>query len=165
MKIDYNFFKNLCTLVLIGVGSIIGSGWLFAAYYASKDAGPASVISWIIGAILTLLMAMLLAEIASLYPITGLFGRLMVLSHNKDIGFVLAASNLISIVVLIPLEAESTVQYISTVFPHLTSYIFQNSEFTWIGTFVVSFFIIFYIIANFCCGGVYSCIRIIAIST
>lgn len=149
MKIEYNFFKDLCTLILIGVGSIIGSGWLFAAYYASKDAGPASIISWIIGAILTLLMALLLAEIASFYPLTGLFGRLMVLSHNKDIGFVFAASNLISIIILIPLEAESTVQYISTVFPRLTDYLFQNSEFTWIGTLIVSIFIIFYITANF----------------
>lgn len=149
MKIDYIFFKNLCTLVFIGVGSIIGSGWLFAAYYASKEAGPASIISWIIGAILTLLMALLLAEIASMYPITGLFGRLMVSSHNKDIGFVLAASNLISIIILIPMEAVATVQYISTIFPHLTDYIFQSSEFTLVGTLIVSILIIFYILANF----------------
>lgn len=149
MRLDYNFFKNLCTLVFIGVGAIIGSGWLFAPYYASKVAGPASVVSWIIGAFLTLLMALLLAEMASLYPITGLFGRLMVVSHNKDIGFVLAASNLISIVILIPLEAAATVQYLSTVFPSLTDYVFQNSEFTRIGTLIVSVFIIFYIIANF----------------
>ena len=149
MKTNNNFLKDLCTLVLIGVGSIVGSGWLFAAHYASKEAGPASVVSWIIGAILTLLMALLLAEIATLYPVTGLFGRLMVFSHNKDIGFVLAASNLISIIILIPLEAEATVQYMSAVFPDFTSYIFQNSEFTWVGTLIVSVFIIFYITANF----------------
>lgn len=144
-----NFFKDLLTLTFIGVGSTIGSGWLLAAYYASKVAGPASIISWVIGAFLALLMALLLAEIASLYPITGLFGRLMVVSHNKDIGFVLAASNLISIIILIPMEAEATVQYMSTVFPNITNCIFQNSEFTWIGTLIVSVFIVLYIIANF----------------
>ena len=40
---------NLSQLVLLGLGSLIGSGWLFGAWEASSIAGPAAIISWIIG--------------------------------------------------------------------------------------------------------------------
>ncbi|MEJ7448150.1 hypothetical protein, partial [Staphylococcus epidermidis] len=40
---------NLPQLVLLGLGSLIGSGWLFGAWEASSIAGPAAIISWIIG--------------------------------------------------------------------------------------------------------------------
>ena len=39
---------NLPQLVLLGLGSLIGSGWLFGAWEASSIAGPAAIISWII---------------------------------------------------------------------------------------------------------------------
>ena len=32
---------NLVQLVLLGLGSLIGSGWLFGAWEASSAAGPA----------------------------------------------------------------------------------------------------------------------------
>lgn len=37
-------------LLFTSVGSIIGSGWLFGALNASKIAGPAALLSWVIGA-------------------------------------------------------------------------------------------------------------------
>ena len=40
---------NLAQLVLLGLGSLIGSGWLFGAWEESSIAGPAAIISWIIG--------------------------------------------------------------------------------------------------------------------
>ena len=33
-------------LLFAGVGSIIGSGWLFGAMNAAQTAGPAAIISW-----------------------------------------------------------------------------------------------------------------------
>ncbi len=40
---------SLSQLVLLGLGSLIGSGWLFGAWEASSMAGPAAIISWVIG--------------------------------------------------------------------------------------------------------------------
>ncbi|HAR3998826.1 TPA: amino acid:proton symporter, partial [Staphylococcus aureus] len=40
---------NLSQLVLLGLGSLIGSGWLFGAWEASSIAGPAAIISWVLG--------------------------------------------------------------------------------------------------------------------
>ena len=67
MEVQLNKQPNLFSAITIGVGSIIGSGWLFASYYAAKYAGPISILSWVIGAILALSLALLLAEIATMY--------------------------------------------------------------------------------------------------
>jgi len=40
-------------LMFTGLGSIIGSGWLFGAWRAAQLAGPGAVYSWIIGAVIT----------------------------------------------------------------------------------------------------------------
>jgi hypothetical protein len=34
-------------LLFASLGSIIGSGWLFGALYASEVAGPAALLSWV----------------------------------------------------------------------------------------------------------------------
>ena len=41
------------------MGSIIGSGWLFGAQEALGVAGPAALISWVIGGIAILVLAVL----------------------------------------------------------------------------------------------------------
>ncbi len=37
-------------LTFTSVGSVIGSGWLLGALTATQIAGPAAIISWVIGA-------------------------------------------------------------------------------------------------------------------
>jgi len=49
---------NLFSAIAIGVGCIIGSGWLFASYKAAKFAGPIAIGSWVIGAVLALMIAL-----------------------------------------------------------------------------------------------------------
>jgi len=44
-------------LLFTSVGSIIGSGWLFGALNASKIAGPAALLSWVIGGGAMILLA------------------------------------------------------------------------------------------------------------
>ncbi|BCD92539.1 hypothetical protein fh0823_26780 [Francisella halioticida] len=41
---NINSGPGLFSAIAIGVGCIIGSGWLFAAYYASRQVGSASII-------------------------------------------------------------------------------------------------------------------------
>ena len=42
-------------LLFASTTSMIGSGWLFGAYHASKIAGPLSVWSWVAGAVIILI--------------------------------------------------------------------------------------------------------------
>ena len=58
-------------LVLVGVGSIIGSGWLFAAGKVAAIAGPAGSLSWVIGGIALLLLGLVYAELGAALPHAG----------------------------------------------------------------------------------------------
>src|SRR3954470_4790761 len=62
---------GLIGLLFTSVGSIIGSGWLFGALNASQIAGPAAVLSWLIGAVLILLIGLCFAELGAMFPISG----------------------------------------------------------------------------------------------
>ncbi len=115
---------GLFTAVGIGVGSMVGSGWLFSAYYAAQYIGPASFFSWAIGAGLSLILALLLAEIAGMFREKALFARLITVSHgNPDFGFIIAISGWLGLVLVIPTEASATIQYISTAIPSFTHYL------------------------------------------
>ncbi len=52
-------------------GSIIGSGWLFGAQEALIAAGPAAIISWVIGALAIFLLALTHAELGGMWPVAG----------------------------------------------------------------------------------------------
>ncbi len=150
MEISMPEKPGLFTAVGIGVGCVIGSGWLFAAYYAAQYTGPASYISWVIGAVLALILALLLAEIASMYKQKALFTRLLNVSHNNpDLGFVIAISSWLGFVIVIPAEASATIQYLSTAFPSLTSYIFIGQQHTILGSVCIVGLICVYMLLNY----------------
>ena len=58
-------------LLFASVGSIIGSGWLFGALDASTAAGPAAIISWALGGLMILLIALTYAELGTMFPLSG----------------------------------------------------------------------------------------------
>jgi amino acid transporter len=62
---------GLIGLMWASVGSIIGSGWLFGAQEGLIAAGPAAVISWIIGGLMMMVLALIHAELGGMYPVSG----------------------------------------------------------------------------------------------
>jgi amino acid transporter len=58
-------------LIWASEGSIIGSGWLFGAQGALGTAGPAAIISWGIGGVAILILALVHAELGGMYPVSG----------------------------------------------------------------------------------------------
>ncbi|MEU9214614.1 APC family permease [Streptomyces sp. NPDC048415] len=58
-------------LIWASEGSIIGSGWLFGAQKALGVAGPAAIISWGIGSVAILILALVHAELGGMYPVSG----------------------------------------------------------------------------------------------
>jgi amino acid transporter len=101
-------------LMLTGLGSIIGSGWLFGAWKAAKIAGPAAVVAWIIGATVVLSIALAYAELGAMFPEMGGMVRYARYSHGSLVGFISAWANWIAIVSVIPIEAEASIQYMSS---------------------------------------------------
>ncbi|MGV3278155.1 APC family permease [Rickettsiales bacterium LUAb2] len=141
--------NSLFSIIAIGVTSIIGSGWLFSAYYTAQFAGSMSILSWILGASFALLLALMLAEIATMFPVKGLTARLLSLSHNKDYGFVISSTNWLSTILIIPSEAQATVQYVSYLYPNLQTTIMTNGSLNILGLLFVAFLIIIYGIINY----------------
>lgn len=136
----------LFSAIAIGVGCIIGSGWLFASYNAAKAVGSMAFLSWIIGAILALILALLLAETATMFKERAFFARILTLSHkNTDYGFVVAISNLMGLILVIPSEASATIQYLSGIYPSLM--VGKNLSLT--GELYVVLLIVVYGLINF----------------
>ena len=100
--------------MLTGLGSIIGSGWLFGAWRAAGLAGPGAVWAWILGALITITIALTYAELGSMFPESGGMVRYGHYSHGSLVGFIAAWSNWIAIVSVIPVEAEASVQYMAS---------------------------------------------------
>ena len=100
-------------LMLTGLGSIIGSGWLFGAWRAAGLAGPDAIWAWVIGAAVITTIALTYAELGAMFPESGGMVRMSQYSHGSLVGFIGAWSNWIAIVSVIPVEAEASVQYMA----------------------------------------------------
>jgi amino acid transporter len=72
-EVAHKLHREVSTIGLLFVclGSVIGSGWLFGALYASQIAGPAAIISWVLGALVMLVLALVHAELGGMYPVPG----------------------------------------------------------------------------------------------
>ena len=97
-----------------GLGSIIGSGWLFGAWRTAGLAGPSAVWAWLIGAAIITTIALTYAELGAMFPESGGTVRYGHYSHGSLVGFIAAWANWISIVSAPPVEAEASVQYMAS---------------------------------------------------
>jgi amino acid transporter len=107
------------TLFLLSINAIIGSGWLFAPLYAAKIAGPAAIISWVIGGLAAILIAFTFAELSTMLPVAGGTAHIPQLSHGAVASFVLSWIAWISSLMMTPIEVQAVLQYASLFFPSL----------------------------------------------
>ncbi|MBN9022653.1 MAG: APC family permease [Rhizobiales bacterium] len=107
-------------LLLTGVTGIIGSGWLFAALYAAQIAGPAAVISWLIGSALVLTLAFIYAELGGMIPAAGALARIPYVALGPLGGFVGGWLCWIAYVAVVSIEVTAVLSYASNYFPSLT---------------------------------------------
>src|SRR5690606_40666175 len=73
---------SLTDLTFIGLGSIFGSGWLFAASHVASMAGPAGIVSWIFGGIAVFLLGLVYCELGAALPRAGGVVRYPEYSHG-----------------------------------------------------------------------------------
>lgn len=111
------FKKNISTfsLTMTGLTSIIGSGWLLGTQKIAEITGPASILAWILGAIVALVVGLFYVEIGSAFPSAGGIGYYSNITHGRFCGFLTSWINWLSIVAVAPIEAQSVIQYLSQV--------------------------------------------------
>src|SRR5690242_13626939 len=110
-------------LLFVSAGSIIGSGWLFGALYAAQIAGPAALLSWVLGAVFMLTLALIYAELGGAYPVAGGTARFPHYSHGSMVGYAVGWLWWIGAATVAPIEVEAALQY----FTHYVSWLTTTS--------------------------------------
>jgi len=141
-------------LMLTGLGSIIGSGWLFGAWRAAGLAGPGAVWAWVLGAAIIMTIALTYAELGAMFPESGGMVRYSHYSHGSLVGFIGAWANWIAIVSVIPVEAEASVQYMASwpwkwaqdLYIHMPD---GHGELSLPGLYIAAVLVLIYFLVNF----------------
>jgi amino acid transporter len=102
---------GLVDLSLLGIGSMIGSGWLYAALNSSGYAGSNTGWAWVLGAVIVLMIGLVYAELSSALPRAGGFVRYPNYSHGNIVGFVIGVSSLLAYTSTAGVEVEAVRQY------------------------------------------------------
>lgn len=113
LKKDLTFIQ----LLFLSLGGIIGSGWLFGVNAAAATAGPIVFLSWIIGGIMVIFIALTYAEVSSMIPRSGAIVRYPHFTHGSYTGYILGWAYLLSAITVPAIEAIAAVTYVSSIFP------------------------------------------------
>jgi len=98
-------------LLFASLGSIIGSGWLFGALDASTQAGPAALISWALGGVMILLIALNYAELGTMFPLSGGVVRFPHLAFGSFASYTSGWITWVAVATTAPIEVEAALQY------------------------------------------------------
>src|SRR4051812_48937498 len=98
-------------LLWASAGSIIGSGWLFGAQGALATAGPAAIISWVIGAVAIMLLALAHAELGGMYPVAGGTARFPHYAFGGAVGASFGWFSWLQAATVAPIEVMAVIQY------------------------------------------------------
>ena len=104
-------------LLFAGLSSTIGSGWLFGPMKAAQIAGPLSIGSWAVAALVVGLIAMVYAELGPLFPRSGGLMHISLISHGRLVGRVWSWILFLAYVTIAPVEALAVVTYANGYLP------------------------------------------------
>ena len=137
-------------LMFVSLGSIIGSGWLLGALTAATLAGPASLISWVLAAVMLALLALVHAELGAAYPAAGGTARFPRFVFGPLAGFTAGWMAWLQAVSIAPIEVEATLSYtdhISWVNSHV-SLLRVDGTLTPSGLLIASLFMLAFTVIN-----------------
>jgi amino acid transporter len=109
-------FWQLSALSFTG---IVGSGWLFGAYYAAQAAGPAALVSWVIGGFALLLTALVLAELGGTLPLAAAEIRWPLIALGSVVATVIGWAAFLFIGAGSAAETTAVIQYTAHYWPQL----------------------------------------------
>ncbi|MES1956352.1 APC family permease [Salinisphaera hydrothermalis] len=141
-------------LILVGVGSIIGSGWLFAAGKVAAVAGPAGSLSWVIGGIALLLLGLVYAELGAALPQAGGLVRYPYYTHGPVVSGMVSFITVIAFSSLIAIEVLAVRQYASGWWPALTQA--GGDSPTLLGWFIQLILFVVFFLLNYWSIGVFA---------
>jgi amino acid transporter len=100
-------------LTAIGFSGVIGSGWLLGGQYAANAAGPASIITWVVGGVALLLVALVLVELGASRPESGGLVRWPFYSNGRLVATLIGWGIWVAYATNPPTESTAMIQYAS----------------------------------------------------
>jgi amino acid transporter len=123
-------------ILFASVSAIIGSGWLFGSLYAAQMAGPAAILSWIIGGVAIIFIAFCFAELACMFPVAGGIGLFPSFSHGRVVSFIVSWLSWLAFIVIAPIEVQAVVQYAANYVPALVIEVHHVQKLTSFGLII-----------------------------
>ena len=108
------------SLLFAATGGIVGSGWLLGPFFTAQVAGPAALISWLLGGLLMMVIALTFAELATMFPEAGGMVRFAHYSHGPFASFTIAWISWLAAVMVAPIETMAALQYAGNYLSGLT---------------------------------------------
>ncbi|MGK4580495.1 APC family permease [Kitasatospora sp. HPMI-4] len=102
---------GLIGLLWASAGAIIGSGWLFGAKNAVVIAGPAALLSWGIGAVAIVLLALVHAELGAMFPVAGGTARYPHYAFGGFAGMSFGWFSWLQAATIAPIEVQAVINY------------------------------------------------------
>jgi len=135
-------------LTFIAVGGILGSGWLFSPQLTASLAGPAAMVSWGIGAVAMVLLAMSFAEVSSVLPLPGGIARIPRFTHGDITAAVIGWTAWVGYCTAAPIEVTVMLQYAGGSFPWLFNGPPSQGHFSYQGLAVATACMVVFVIIN-----------------
>lgn len=125
-------------LLFAGISSVIGTGWLFGPLFAAQIAGPAAILSWILGGILMIIIALTFAELGSAFPVAGGLIQFAQKSHGPLMSFMIGWIVWVSSATVAPVETMGLLQYAANYIPGLMTAEKGTAVLTYTGIFAAA---------------------------
>ncbi len=110
-------------LTMMAIGGAIGVGLFLGSSVTIRLAGPAVILSYLLGAGIALIMSYALAEMAVVHPVAGAFGVYAEKYLNPWAGFSVRATYGVAQIIAIGAEVTAAGIYISFWFPNVPQWI------------------------------------------
>ncbi len=114
-------------LTMIAIGSAIGVGLFLGSTVTIRLAGPSVIVTYLLGAVIALIMAYALAEMAVVHPLAGSFGLYAERYLSPWFGFVVRATYAFIQILAIGAEVTAVAIYFAYWFPGVPQWIWVAS--------------------------------------
>jgi AAT family amino acid transporter len=110
-------------LTMMAIGGAIGVGLFLGSSVTIRLAGPAVILSYLLGAGIALIMSYVLAEMAVAHPVAGAFGVYAEKYLNPWAGFCVRATYGVAQIIAIGAEVTAAAIYVSFWLPNIPQWI------------------------------------------
>ena len=124
-KIDEGLQRRLSQrqLTMMAIGGAIGVGLFLGSSFTIRLAGPGVILSYLLGAVIALIMSYVLAEMAVVHPVAGAFGVYAENYLNPWAGFAVRSTYGLAQILAIGAEITAAGIYLGYWFPHVPQWI------------------------------------------